>query len=1039
MRKSITTSLAIITAAALLGLCAVSAPVALGEDDKLVYAAADNGDRVVDFSYCGYRGGGVKIPDAPVRLVVAPVEGDATALIQAAIDRVSAMKPDKDGLRGAVLLAKGIYRVSGQVRIGHSGAVLRGSGNGEDGTVLIATGDSRRPLILAGGTDDRAVAEEGVAIVDSRVPVGALSFSVADASKLKPGIKVLIERPSSLEWLHSIGMDQIPSGAHRYKHYTWGQSGTSRGMRFHVLTGSLWWDRTVTGMEGDRITVDAPITTGIATADGGKVYLYTFPGRISRVGIENLLCRSEYDPGNPKDENHSWDAVRLQYVADAWVRQVTAEHFAASAVSVHYGSLRVTVADCESRNPVCEDATGRGRAFYTLGQQIFFLRCRAAGARRAFATGRGLWKGPWTPAEDFEAGKVRLRVLPAANGPIAFVDCTAEQSLGPAGPVAHWASGVLFDNVTVDGTLELMNRGATGFGFGWAAANSVLWNCKAGTILCESPEGAPNRAAGCADAAVQPASLYKAQLAERLGNAAAGALERSAVGTASAGFPALDAAAISSPPHGESDAAKGLRIVNGWFDHGGRIVWGYANFSGYWRDGVQSASLTRNGLDDVCQGRTEDIPALAQNMVTYAYPAWYHSYGLWYDRRRDQHDTGPRADGNVAPPFFEQPWARSGIGRAWDGLSKYDLTKFNSFYFEQLRRFAEEADRKGLILLHNFYLQHCITGNSCHYVDFPWRPVNCIQKVEMPDGQKAANAFYNISNPLHAQLHRRYIRKCLEVLGDYSSVVHLTSVEYSGPASFVKFWMDTIAEWEQETGKDVKIGLGAGKDVMEEILADRERAARIDALELTYWNYLADGTVSAPEGGKEIYRGWPRGTTPKMIYRQLRETRAKYPAKGLIKVIIPEDPKATPRQWANYAIACFMGGGLPVCQKHITANLDWRYTAPPNSRSIQPFCDFVNMHLVDRLQRTAPADLVKNNPDLNWCLADPGRLYLAYASAGGALVLDLAGMKGTLRARWFDPATGKLDDIAVGTIDGSGEVRFESPAGGEAWLLWLGE
>lgn len=105
-----------------------AAPVSLGKDGKLVYAVAANGDRVPDFSFCGYMGGGVKLPDVPVRLVVAPIQGDATALIQAAIERVSAMKGDKDGLRGAVLLGKGRYRVSGQLRIETSGVVLRGSG-----------------------------------------------------------------------------------------------------------------------------------------------------------------------------------------------------------------------------------------------------------------------------------------------------------------------------------------------------------------------------------------------------------------------------------------------------------------------------------------------------------------------------------------------------------------------------------------------------------------------------------------------------------------------------------------------------------------------------------------------------------------------------------------------------------------------------------------------------------------------------------------------------------------------------------------------
>ena len=42
-------------------------------------------------------------------------------------------------------------------------------------------------------------------------------------------------------------------------------------------------------------------------------------------------------------------------------------------------------------------------------------------------------------------------------------------------------------------------------------------------------------------------------------------------------------------------------------------------------------------------------------------------------------------NGNVWAPFFVQPWARSGQGTAWDGLSKYDLTKFDYFYWSRFK------------------------------------------------------------------------------------------------------------------------------------------------------------------------------------------------------------------------------------------------------------------------------------------------------------------------------------------------------------------
>ena len=41
-----------------------------------------------------------------------------------------------------------------------------------------------------------------------------------------------------------------------------------------------------------------------------------------------------------------------------------------------------------------------------------------------------------------------------------------------------------------------------------------------------------------------------------------------------------------------------------------------------------------------------------------------HHYGLWYDRRRDDHTMVRQADGDVAPPFYEQPFARTGVRHA---------------------------------------------------------------------------------------------------------------------------------------------------------------------------------------------------------------------------------------------------------------------------------------------------------------------------------------------------------------------------------------
>ena len=47
--------------------------VFIGEDGRLLYLTYQRGDRIVDFSHCGYMGQDEPVPDVPVRVVVSPI------------------------------------------------------------------------------------------------------------------------------------------------------------------------------------------------------------------------------------------------------------------------------------------------------------------------------------------------------------------------------------------------------------------------------------------------------------------------------------------------------------------------------------------------------------------------------------------------------------------------------------------------------------------------------------------------------------------------------------------------------------------------------------------------------------------------------------------------------------------------------------------------------------------------------------------------------------------------------------------------------
>lgn len=498
---------ALLAAVATLGLLAVARAdgpgkyVYPGPDGKLVYWQDDKGNRIPDFSNCGYRGGGVAIPDVPVKIELSPPEGDATAAIQQAIDTVSALPPDAEGRRGAVLLKKGIFRVGNPLVIKTGGVVLRGQGSGEEGTVLLATSRTQHTLVEIGGLPadggkeaPRELKGTRRAITDDYVPVGARTITVTDAGGFKPGDTVIVQRVSTAAWIHELGMDNIPPGSPNRKLVQW-EAGSK----------DLNFDRVITAVRGNQIEVDAPICNAIERGTG-SIYQYEMPFRIAEVGVENLRGDSLF--ANPTDEKHGWIFLSFNAVQNGWVRDVTSVHFGKSCVSVERPAKWITIEESACLDPISVVKGERRYSFCINGQLNLVQRCRTKQGRHDFVTNGTI------------------------PGPNAFVNCVAEEALSASGPHQRWAVGMLFDNVTVQGhNLEILNRGFKGTGHGWSGANSVMWNCTAKQIICESPPTAQNWAIGVISeekpkgngywdsvgSPVSPPSLYFAQLHERLG------------------------------------------------------------------------------------------------------------------------------------------------------------------------------------------------------------------------------------------------------------------------------------------------------------------------------------------------------------------------------------------------------------------------------------------------------------------------------------------------------------------------------------------
>ncbi|MDR6549217.1 discoidin domain-containing protein [Paenibacillus qinlingensis] len=446
--------------------------VHIDEKGKLAYVPDYKGNQILDFSNCGYGGGGVALPDVETVIVLEPVEGDNTTHIQAAIDQIADLPLSVLGFRGAVLLKKGVYPIGGTLQIHASGIVVRGEGESEDGTLLFATGTTQRNVIeIRGESVPCLLPDTQTSICDLYVPTGARTIHVSDASCYRVGDTVKVLRYGNERWIHAIGMDAIrlrPIGG-----------GTVQWLPFQ-----LEFDRVVTHIDGNCVTLDAPIANAIESCwGGGSLIKFADTCRIEQIGIEYLRVVVSYDStiqdsridGNEgsesylADEQHAINFIDVDNVKNAWIRNVVGFHLQHALVQVGRSAKWITIQDCAAYDFVSVITGGRRYAFHLMGELTLVQRAFTETARHAFV--------------------VDARVA----GPNVFLDCESQEDYNSSEPHHRWSVGCLYDNVM--GRIHIQDRGWLGSGHGWSGANYVTWNTS-NELVSQQPPTAQNYAIG---------------------------------------------------------------------------------------------------------------------------------------------------------------------------------------------------------------------------------------------------------------------------------------------------------------------------------------------------------------------------------------------------------------------------------------------------------------------------------------------------------------------------------------------------------------
>jgi hypothetical protein len=456
-----------------------------GADGKLVYTPhANTGETnavniLPDFSYAGYLDGGVKLPvgEVPVKITLSPTaSGEDRTRIQAAIDQVCNMSPNAQGFRGAVLLKRGTYRLNdgkipnltdgygSALRIWATGVILRGEGQGLDGTILYSDYASNHTLITMEPPSRGLSQSNTQRITDDYVGTGARTFTIANASAYAVGDFVMVRFTPNDTWFSDI---KVTTGGfiNNPSHY-WTVDGEREAY-------NIGYKRRITAKDGNTITIDCPLVQPMQTKyGGGQVQKYTTTGRIGKCGVEDLRIVGIEDGGSPAVSTSGSRlrvGIRPRFVDNCWIHGVTVARASEAAVMT-WDVKNVTVQECAYIDPR-GSISGGWRYSFCLdagSTHVLFQRCYSEYGRHDFVT--------------------HARI----PGPNVFLDCVSVYGFSVLGPHHRWATGTLFDNIKGSTRMSITEYASSSGGHAWCGAQTVGWNLQCPSYVCDAALGSQN-------------------------------------------------------------------------------------------------------------------------------------------------------------------------------------------------------------------------------------------------------------------------------------------------------------------------------------------------------------------------------------------------------------------------------------------------------------------------------------------------------------------------------------------------------------------
>jgi CubicO group peptidase (beta-lactamase class C family) len=363
-----------------------------------------------------------------------------------------------------------------------------------------------------------------------------------------------------------------------------------------------------------------------------------------------------------------------------------------------------------------------------------------------------------------------------------------------------------------------------------------------------------------------------------------------------------------------------------------------------------------------------------------------------------------RANGKLGKDFVHHvaplPWARTGPGNARDGKPKFDLTKFNSTYFDRLRARVRAAGARGIyvsvMLFEGWGLSHADhrikTSDAWAYRSHPFHPDNNINGITGDlNGDGNALEVHALASGAITALQTAYIRKVVDTVNDLDNVLY--EVINEGGNKEWNWWVaQTIKDYERTKPKQHPVGItGHGGE-------------RLATMIVSPADWISPGS-------QDGYRDPPPAWEGRKV--SLLDTDHIWGVGGN----------------AAWAWKSFLRGHNPLFMDPYDGSILGERFDPkfePLRRALgntRRLAERTNLAAM-----TPHSELVSTQ----FCLADPGKEYVVYVPEGSEAKVDLSAVAGPLHVEWMRPVEGTTqegDEVAGGS-----ERTFKAPFHGDAVL-----